>query len=76
MCVHLKNIQKCTKCVKRNAKRNFFPTIIKMDGSYSTSQEEVAMEFVHFYSDLLGQNNFGQSFNAEILKRGPTLLQT
>lgn len=76
-CVHSKNSDKCTKffhsLVKRNAKRNYIPAVIKRDGCYSTSQEEVSAEFIHFYNDLLGQNSFEQPFNTEILRRGPIL---
>ncbi|XP_022862530.1 uncharacterized protein LOC111382721 [Olea europaea var. sylvestris] len=76
-CVHLKNSDKCTKyfhsLVKRNAKRNEIPAVIKRDGNYSTSQEEAATEFTHFYSELLGQSGCGQHFNDEILSNGPKL---
>lgn len=59
-CEYLKNSDKCTKffhsMVKRNAKRNFITTVHKGDGLCNFSLEEVADEFMQFYSDALGKN--------------------
>ncbi|XP_022889220.1 uncharacterized protein LOC111404680 [Olea europaea var. sylvestris] len=42
--------------VKRNSMRNFIATILKEDETYTTSQDQVATEFVKFYNTLLGKN--------------------
>ncbi|XP_022849889.1 uncharacterized protein LOC111371978 [Olea europaea var. sylvestris] len=60
-CAYLKNSDKCTKffhsIVKRNNKRNFIAVVLKRDGSYTSSQKQVADEFVHLYSELFGRDN-------------------
>ncbi|XP_022843314.1 uncharacterized protein LOC111366856 [Olea europaea var. sylvestris] len=76
-CVHLKNSDKCTKYFyslpKRNVKRNFIPAILKRDGFYSTSLEEVGTEFTHFYSELLGRKTVGQHASVDVIRNGPML---
>ncbi|XP_022849901.1 uncharacterized protein LOC111371993 [Olea europaea var. sylvestris] len=61
---YLKNNDKCTKffhsMVKRNTKRNFIATVSKGDGTYTSSLQEVANEFLHFYSDLLEKSVQGK----------------
>ncbi|XP_022857249.1 uncharacterized protein LOC111378309 [Olea europaea var. sylvestris] len=74
-CVFLKQSDKCTmifhSIVKRNSRRNFMATILKEDGRYTTSQDQVAMEFVNFYTSLLGENCPTRSIEMEILTNGP-----
>lgn len=76
-CAYLKNSDKCTKfyhsIVKRNTKRNFIAAVLKRDSSYSSSQKQVADEFVHLYSELFGRDSNGLVFSAENLQFGPTL---
>lgn len=55
-CIFLKESDKCTKffhlVVKRNSRRNFIASILKEDGMYITSHDQVALEFVNFYTHL------------------------
>ena len=57
-CQFLKATDKCTKffhdLVKKNAHRNHVGTICREDGSFTTSQAQVAEEFVPYFSSLLG----------------------
>lgn len=58
-CIFLKQSDTCTKffhsVVKRNSRRNFIAAILKKDGTYTTSQDQIATEFVKFYNTLLGK---------------------
>lgn len=56
-CEYLKNSDKCTKFFHSMVKRNFITTVHKGDGLCNFSLEEVADEFMQFYSDLLGKNS-------------------
>lgn len=54
--------------------RNFastIPSLIKVDGNCTTSQEEVFKEFVDYYNDLLGIKHFVEEISNEILQQGP-----
>ncbi|CAA3017425.1 Hypothetical predicted protein [Olea europaea subsp. europaea] len=68
---YLKYSDKCTKffhsIVKRNTKRNFIAAVLKRDGSYTSSQKEVADEFIHVFADLLEKDSICQPFRAGIL---------
>lgn len=59
-CIFLKESDKRTKffhsIVKRNSRKNFITNILKEDGRYTTSQHQVAMEFINFHTSLLGKN--------------------
>ncbi|XP_022871917.1 uncharacterized protein LOC111391015 [Olea europaea var. sylvestris] len=74
-CVFLKESDKCTKffhsLVKRSSKRNFIATVFKEDGMYTTSQDEVAREFVNFYTSLLGKKCSSRPSDVDILSNGP-----
>ncbi|XP_022870493.1 uncharacterized protein LOC111389759 [Olea europaea var. sylvestris] len=74
-CIFLKDSDKCTKffhsLVKRNSKRNFIATVLKEDGMYTTSQDEVASEFVKFYTSLLGKKCSFRPIDMDILSNGP-----
>lgn len=60
---YLKNSVKCTKffqsVVKRNTKKNYIAAILKRDKTYTSSQKEVADEFINFYIELLGKCSSG-----------------
>ncbi|XP_022873326.1 uncharacterized protein LOC111392262 [Olea europaea var. sylvestris] len=75
--VFLKQSDKCTKffhsIVKRNSSRNFIDTILKEDGRYTTSQDQVAMEFVNFYTSLLGKNCPTRPIEMDIVINGPLI---
>ncbi|XP_022846307.1 uncharacterized protein LOC111369055 [Olea europaea var. sylvestris] len=74
-CVFLKHSDKCTKfvhsVVKRNSRRNFIATILKEDGIYTTSQDQVATEFVNFYNCLLGEKCPTRPIEMDIVTNGP-----
>jgi len=75
--VHLLNSDKSTRffhlMAKRNAKRNFIAAICREDGSLTTSQDQVAEEFIGFYRLLLGSHSSFAQINPDILSSGPLL---
>ncbi|XP_022899429.1 uncharacterized protein LOC111412741 [Olea europaea var. sylvestris] len=56
---------------KRNTGRNFIATIIKEDGIYTTSQNQVAQKFILFYRNLLGTSCPVHPIKLDILRNGP-----
>lgn len=76
-CAYLTKSDKCTKffhsLVKRNAKRNYVAAIMKDDGTPTTSQSEVATEFVGYYRNLLGTYSTCDPIDSNIFGEGPRL---
>ena len=76
-CNYLHLSDKCTKffhaIVKRNSKRNFIAAISRADGSVTSSTEEVAGEFIHFFEGLLGSSKTCEAINPHILCSGPSI---
>ncbi|XP_022847501.1 uncharacterized protein LOC111370020 [Olea europaea var. sylvestris] len=74
-CIFLKQSDKCTKffhsVVKMNSRRNFIASILKEDGMYTTSQDQVALEFVNFYTNLLGKYEVVRPIDNDIICNGP-----
>lgn len=68
---------KCTKffhaMVKRNTKKNFIAKILKDDGYYTESQEEVANQFVKYYSNLLGTKSPNLTIDEDVVRGGPVV---
>ena len=56
--------------MKRNAKRNFIASVIKRDGLPTSSQHEVASEFIEFYKGLLGTNSVSVPIDPTVLNSG------
>lgn len=59
--------------VKRRNSSNSIPSLIKQDGSSTTSQEEVIDELLSFYRDLLCIDKPVQSISTEIIQQGLVL---
>ena len=74
---HLMRSDKCTKffhsMARRNAKRNFIAAIRKSDGSFTSSQAQIAEEFLGFYRNLLGTCCSTDCINPSIISSGPLL---
>lgn len=49
------------------------PSLINADGSCTTSQEEVVLEFVNFLKDLLGKDQNVTPISAYIIAKGLVL---
>ncbi|KAK6125166.1 hypothetical protein DH2020_041087 [Rehmannia glutinosa] len=79
-CNYLIQSDKCTRffhsIVKRNAKKNFIASIVREDGNPTVSQDQVALEFIEFYKQLLGTKQNTQPPDPEIIGNGPLLDET
>ncbi|KAI3450765.1 hypothetical protein Pfo_007430 [Paulownia fortunei] len=73
-CSYLKNSDKCTKffhdLVKRNVKRNHIISILKEDGNRTSSQQEVANEFVEYFVKLFGTRDECIRIDCGVLSSG------
>lgn len=74
---YLKHGDKCTKffhtTVKRNKKKNFIAAVNKADGSLTTSEDQVAEEFIRYFQSLLGTSSITESIDISVLQSGPVL---
>lgn len=61
--------------VRRNARRNMIPMVLKADGEATTSCEQVAEEFISFYKSLLGSSSPCEPINLDVLRSGNLLSQ-
>lgn len=52
---------------------NYIATVLKENGTYTSSLGKVVNVFIHFYSDLLGKNSPGKAIEIDILKSGSAL---
>ena len=75
----LVNSNKCSKffhgLVKWNTKRNLISDLCREDGSVTTSQDQVAEEFIRFYERLLGTSAICDLVDYAILRSGPLISQ-
>lgn len=71
---HLKHNDKCTKffhdMVKQNVKRNYIAAAYKTDGLRTQSQQKLAVEFVDFYTSLLGLASPSMGFEQWVMATG------
>lgn len=61
--------------VKRGNRRNPIPRVIKRDGEYTRSPQEVAAEFLSFYEELLGTEDFVNPISQGVIDMGQRLDQ-
>ncbi|KAI3463915.1 hypothetical protein Pfo_020578 [Paulownia fortunei] len=73
-CSYLKNSDRCTKffhdLVKNNVKRNHISMILKDDNTLTSSQQEVATEFLEFFGKLLGTREECDRIDTNVLLSG------
>lgn len=62
--------------VKRNAERSFISSLIKDDGTSTSSMEEIQEEFLGYYVNLLGARQEIQGFDAIAMDSGPKVTYT
>lgn len=77
-CDYLIHGDKCTKffhsIVRRNANRNFIAAVTLPDGSFTTSNDQVANAFVCHFSSLLGSRQTAAPADQNIIASGPVLV--
>ncbi|KAL2228018.1 UNVERIFIED_CONTAM: hypothetical protein Sindi_1781500 [Sesamum indicum] len=59
--------------VKRNVARNSITAITRVDGTIITAVEDIAQEFVHYYTSLLGNEAHTLPIDDGVFKWGPKL---
>lgn len=57
--------------IKRNAWKNFIATLVKEDGSFTTSTAGIHEEFLNFYAGLLGTKQDTHGFDEAVMVEGP-----
>lgn len=74
-CLYIRDGDRSTKfyhsMTKRNAKRNYIASILRSDGTPTSSTSEVLEEFVTFYKDLLGSRTECQALDESVFNFGP-----
>lgn len=68
-----KNTRLFHSLIKRNAKRNFIASLMKEDGTFTTSNNEMQKELLCFYENLMGSWHGTTGSREEVMGNGPIL---
>lgn len=76
-CFYIRDGDRSTKFFhnmsKRNSKRNYVPSIIKLDGVSTESTTEVLDEFLKYYTELIGTRTTCSPLDESVFDYGPCL---